>query len=291
MNADPLMEKVPFSQIEKLLSTLNKGGSLPPETMLLKSLLEEMSEGVVIVGSEGGQQFLNGAAQRMFNRSNLSTPPIGEWPRSYGLYRTDGSALFNPQDLPLVRALRGERTYGIEIFMRNDDIPQGLYLAVRGRPLLDDQGQIRGGIVFCEDITSLKQEQVRAQRMADLVAFSPIGIIETTKDARIISWNGSAEKIYGYKPEEIVGKEYTLLVPAHKVPLMERQVQKLLRGEPVESHETLRVRKDGRIIVTWCSASPCWIPKAGSAGSGWSPGTSRTICSLPSRTRSPTRSW
>ncbi|GEM_PF-6329708 len=256
MKLDFFPDNVLSIQIEGLFQFLKKKGPLTTETLFLKSLLEEMSEGVVIADEEGEHLFLNAAAQRILGWKETLHASMEDWPKTHGAYRMDGATLFDFKALPLVRAIHGEKTDGVEIFLRNDRLPQGRLLSVRGRPLKDGGGKVLGGVVFFEDITTLKQETIRAQRMTDLVALSPIGIIETTPDARIVSWNAYAEKIYGYRAEEIVGRHYTLLVPLYKVPLMQEQVQALLKGEPVESHETIRVRKDGRSIVTWCSASP-----------------------------------
>ncbi|HVM32727.1 MAG TPA: PAS domain S-box protein, partial [bacterium] len=116
----------------------------------------------------------------------------------------------------------------------------------------------KGGMIFLTDITRENEQRVRAQRLADLVDFSPISIIETTPEARIVSWNAGAERVYGYKASEIIGQSYSRLVPLDKLPEVQNQVLKLLKGEPVLEHETVRVRKDRESIVTWCSASPLY---------------------------------
>lgn len=256
MKLDFFPDNVLSAQIEGLFQFLKKKGPLTTETLFLKSLLEEMSEGVVIADEEGERLFLNASAQRILGWKEAPGVRIEDWPKTHGTYRMDGATLFDFKALPLVRAIHGEKTDGVEIFLRNNHLPQGRLLSVRGRPLKDSGGKVLGGVIFFDDITALKQETIRAQRMADLVAHSPIGIIETTTDARIVSWNAYAEKIYGYPAEEIVGKHYSILVPLYKVPLMQEQVQALLKGESVKNHETIRIRKDGRSIVTWCSASP-----------------------------------
>ena len=256
MGPEPLSEPFPLEKIEELLVSLRQGKTVSGESLLLKSLLEETPEAVILAGVDGRYLFLNAAAQALFSRTDMPRIPLPDWPKAYGLYHMDGATLFDHRDLPLVKALHGEKTDGVEIFQKNERFPQGLFLLVRGRPLRDHSGKVLGGVLFCQDITRLKTEQVRSQRLADLVAFAPVSIIETTPEARIVSWNGAAEAIYGYKPSEIVGRNYSMLVPLHKIPLMQVQIQQLMRGEPIHDYETARIHKDGHVIMTRCSASP-----------------------------------
>ena len=260
MGPEPLSEDAPLAKIEELLVSLRQGKALSGESLLLKAVLEETPEAVVLAGMDGDHLFLNAAAQALFSRTEMPPVPLADWPKAYGTYHLDGTTLFDYRDLPLVKALHGEKTDGVEIFQKSDRFPQGLFLLVRGRPLRDPSGKLLGGVIFCQDITRLKREQVRAQRLADLVAFAPVSIIETSPEARIVSWNAAAEAIYGYKPSEIVGKNYSMLVPSHKIPLMLLQIQQLLRGESIHDYETARIHKDGHVIMTRCSASPLLEP-------------------------------
>ena len=57
-------------------------------------------------------------------------------------------------DLPLARALRGEETDQVELFIRNEHVPDGVFISVTGRPLRDERNQVCGGVVVLRDITS-----------------------------------------------------------------------------------------------------------------------------------------
>ncbi len=228
------------------------------EVSLLQSLLEETQEGVLVVGADGRFLFLNAAGRKLAGVNDLPNLAPSEWTQNFGLFHTDGLTPYAVPDLPLNRILKGETIEKAELYVRNPSAPQGMLLELRGRPLLDEDGKIKGGVVFFNDITRRKEEQLRAQRTADLVAFSPISIIETTPDARVVSWNAAAEKIYGYKPEEIVGKSYSRLIPLDKLPEVQAQIKDLKKGMVITEHETVRLRKDGQVIVTWCSASPLY---------------------------------
>jgi len=69
-----------------------------------------------------------------------------------------------------------------------------------------------------------------------------------TAEEIVISWNGLAEKLFGYSAQEIVGQRMTILIPAAR-----REEERLLfdgvaRGERIFDHRTQRVRKDGGLI-------------------------------------------
>ena len=247
-----------FAKVKTLFASLRGGKNDWAEVSLLQSLLEETQEGVLVVGPDGRFLFLNAAGRKLAGVNDLPNLGPSEWSQNFGLYHGDGLTPYAAPDLPLARILRGETVEKAELYVRNPSTPQGLLLELRGRPLLDEEGKIKGGIVFFNDVTSRKEERLRAQRTADLVAFSPISIIEVTPEARVVSWNAAAEKIYGYRPEEIVGKSYSQLVPLDKLPEVQAQIKDLKKGLSIMEHETVRLRKDGEVIVTWCSASPLY---------------------------------
>ena len=70
------------------------------------------------------------------------------------------------------------------------------------------------------------------------------------KDARgvITSWNPAAERIYGYRADEIVGQPITILCPPDRVGEIKEILAKIACGERVVHHETVRQRKDGRTV-------------------------------------------
>lgn len=93
--------------------------------------------------------------------------------------------------------------------------------------------------------------------LASIVADSEEAIIGTELDGTITSWNFGAERIYGYKTEEVLGKRiYDVIVPAELRVQMEGILNGIGRGVRVNRFETRRVRKDGNLIVVSLSVSP-----------------------------------
>lgn len=79
-----------------------------------------------------------------------------------------------------------------------------------------------------------------------------------TKDLNgiILSWNAASEALYGYAPEEIMGKSVALLEPPECRGEVERILAKLRQGEKVSHFETTRRRKDGTDVEVSVTISP-----------------------------------
>ena len=75
-------------------------------------------------------------------------------------------------------------------------------------------------------------------------------------DGTITSWNKGAEHIYGYTPEEVVGKHISLLAPSDRPDEIPEILRKIAHGESIEHHESVRVTKDGRRLNVSISVSP-----------------------------------
>ena len=119
----------------------------------------------------------------------------------------------------------------------------------------DEKGE-RFIVGIISDITGRKRVEEKNLQLAAIVRSSDDAIIGKTLDGIITSWNRGAEKIYGYKEDEIIGKSITLLIPAGQTNDLPLIADRIRRGEQVEHYETLRQRKDGRIINVAITVSP-----------------------------------
>lgn len=96
----------------------------------------------------------------------------------------------------------------------------------------------------------------KAQMLADIVASSDDAIFSKTLDGSILTWNKAAEGMYGYRAEEIIGKSVTLLQPPDQQDEVLGILHRLAIGETVDSFETMRVAKDGRLLSVSLTISP-----------------------------------
>ena len=73
------------------------------------------------------------------------------WSDKYGLFFHDKITPFPPNELPLTRALYGEATDDVEMFVRNPMVPDGVYISASARPLRTSNGG--GVVVVFRDVT------------------------------------------------------------------------------------------------------------------------------------------
>jgi len=92
--------------------------------------------------------------------------------------------------------------------------------------------------------------------LASIVDSSDDAIIGKTLDGVITTWNKSAERIYGYRAEEIIGRSVSLLMPPGLPNEMEEILDRIRVGERVDHYETRRRRKDGATIAVSLTVSP-----------------------------------
>ncbi len=111
-------------------------------------------------------------------------------------------------------------------------------------------------LIVCEDVTQLKEAQAALSQVAAIVESSDDAIIGKTLEGLIISWNSGAERIFGYPLEEVKGRHISILAPPDRRDEGIRILERIKRGERVDHHETVRVRRDGRQIHVSLTISP-----------------------------------
>src|SRR5947209_3498570 len=95
--------------------------------------------------------------------------------------------------------------------------------------------------------------------MSELVAIiecSDDAIVSKTLEGIVTSWNKGAERLFGYRAEEIIGQPVARLIPGDR---LEEEVQILARlrgGERIDHYETMRRCKDGRLVDVSLTLSP-----------------------------------
>jgi len=92
--------------------------------------------------------------------------------------------------------------------------------------------------------------------LASIVDASDDAIISKNLDGIITSWNTSAQRLFGYLPDEVIGKSVTILIPPERRDEEEVILRLIRRGHRIEHYETVRQRKDGSLIEVSLTVSP-----------------------------------
>lgn len=125
-----------------------------------------------------------------------------------------------------------------------------------GAPILAPDGTLTGIVLVFRDVTRSRKAQRAIAELGAIVEYSGDAVATKNLDGIIQTWNGSAERLFGYKREEIVGKPVTILIPPDRLHEETEILQRIRKGQPSERMETIRLRKDGRPVHVSVRVSP-----------------------------------
>jgi PAS domain S-box-containing protein len=103
---------------------------------------------------------------------------------------------------------------------------------------------------------ALRESNEQLLRLASIVESSNDAIITRDLNGIISSWNKSAEQLFGYTAEEVIGKSITILIPTDRYSEESAILTRIKRGERIDHYETVRQRKDGSLIDISLTVSP-----------------------------------
>lgn len=92
--------------------------------------------------------------------------------------------------------------------------------------------------------------------LAAIVSSSEDAIVSKDLNGIVTSWNKAAERIYGWKADEIIGRSKGLVIPPDLPNELPNILARISAGKRIEHYETSRIRKDGRRIEVAISVSP-----------------------------------
>ncbi len=212
----------------------------------LRGIVETVGDGILTVDPQGWVTSANPAAEAMFeyeldeilerNLQALIPKPPGDDPREplwAGTAARDGRR----------RELEGVRRDGARF-------PIDLSASGVGT------GPDRFFALVIRDITERKRADQARALLASIVESSDGAIIGGAPDGRVVSWNPGAERLYRYSAEEARGQPMSILIPPDRADEVRQIIEAIRRGERVENHETVRLRKDGTRIDVSLTISP-----------------------------------
>lgn len=119
-----------------------------------------------------------------------------------------------------------------------------------------DDGKFIRSRWFTVDVTDRKQYEQTSAYLGSIVESSEDAIIGTDWEGKIISWNTGATRMYGYTAAEATGHSLRMLHPPSHPGESPDPAAQILKGQTVDHHESLRLRKDGEVIPVAVTRSP-----------------------------------
>lgn len=218
-----------------------------------RKVLDGLPAAVYTTDAAGHITYYNEAAAKLWGYR----PEIGksEWCGSWKLFWPDGRSLPHGE-CPMAMAIKEKKQIrGMEAVAERPDGSRVPFIPYP-TPIFDADGELIGAVNMLVDISERKHAEQLAQRLAAIVESSDDAILTKDLNGIIATWNKGAERVFGYKAHEIVGKPILLLIPEaqhHEEPLILSRIRK---GERIDHYETVRRRKDGSLIDISLTVSP-----------------------------------
>jgi PAS domain S-box-containing protein len=186
------------------------------QKQILQLILDQMSDAVIVADRDEKFLVFNPAAAQMFGRG-FSDATASRWSEYYGLYYPDQTTPFAADDLPLVRSLNGQEVNNVEMFVRHESAPEGIWAVASGRPVRDAAGHLLGGVIVCHNVTQRKRAEealrLSEERTRSVLDHVLDGVVTINARGLVESFNPAAERLFGYAADEVIGQSVKLLMP------------------------------------------------------------------------------
>ena len=146
---------------------------LQHQIQLMQAIFDSISDGVIVADEQGSLTF-NQSAERIIGGRVDTILKHGT--EEYSIFYPDKVTPIPTEELPLVRAMRGEATDEMEMFIRTAAKPEGVYISTNGRPIASPGTTAHGGVIVFRDVT----ERVRAEEaLAQAFAQGRLEVMDT----------------------------------------------------------------------------------------------------------------
>jgi len=180
--------------------------TLRQKQALLDAVLESVDVGVVACDAEGRLSLCNRDAREFHGLDGVA---MEDWAAHYELFHEDGVTQMTVDELPLVRALRGERVQDLPMVVGRGGAAARRVL-VSGRALKGPGGEALGAVVALKDVGELyasraqaleSEERLRtiADNVPALIAYLDTGLRYRFANDRYREW-------FGVRSENMIGK-------------------------------------------------------------------------------------
>ena len=166
---DITKDKIAATQLEQTMRQLQN------QVQLTDTIFNSMGDGVIAADTSGAFTIYNPSAEKILGIGPMDTTP-DKWSDSFGFYFPDRVTPFPADELPLARALSGEASDEVEMFVRNPEVPEGVFISASGRPLQDGEGADKGGVIVFRDVT---HRVVAEEALTQAFAQGRLEIVET----------------------------------------------------------------------------------------------------------------
>lgn len=230
------------------------------QSELFRVTLQSIGDAVITTDTDGRVTYVNKVAEGLTGwlEQDALGQPLGN------VFQIIDESTGQPVESPAARALREGVVVGLAnptALVQKDG--NKLPIDDSAAPIRDEDGNVSGCILIFRNVTAQrdldreKNSQLLAARLlAAIVESSNDAIISKSLDGIIQSWNAAAERLFGFRSEEAVGKHISLVIPPERLAEEDQIIASLKSGRRVEHFETERRRSDDQRILVSLTISP-----------------------------------
>jgi len=217
-------------------------------------LIEESPVGMYVCDAAGYITFCNQVAISFLGTSpNYGTD---HWSDFWQIYQTDGRQLLAEHTTVAKVLDRQSSTIAYEELLVKRLDTRIFHLLFITRAILTDEGIFDGCHITTVDISHKLDIDTRESYLSAIVDSSDDAIISKNLNGIITSWNASAERIFGYKAQEVIGKSISILIPPSRLAEENLILSQIRKGKKVDHFQTVRKNKSGTQIPISLTVSP-----------------------------------
>jgi PAS domain S-box-containing protein len=215
--------------------------------------LASIGDAVIVTDDRGAITFMNPVAQKLtgWQEAHAIGQPLEQ------VFQIINEETRQPAENPVSRVLRDGTVVGLAnhtVLLTRDgrEVP----IDDSGAPVRNEDGSIGGVVLVFRDVTEVRRFIQTRLHLAAIVESSEDAIISQDLDGIITSWNEGAERMYGYRAAEVMGKPLSLLIPPDHPDEAPALLERIRRDERISHFETVRLRKDGSPVDVSLTMSP-----------------------------------
>ena len=208
----------------------------------IQDILDGISDAFLALSREWLIEYANPSYMRLFAPEYRSVKEIvgcNIWELLPGLEESEAGNRYR-------RAMETQQSDFFELYHE----PSQAWLGVRVHPSAEMLS------IYASDITESRRADETTRRLAAIVESSDDAIVSKNLEGIVTSWNGGAERIFGYTAAEMLGRSITILIPQEREDEEPQILARIRRGERIDHYETIRRRKDGTRINVSLTVSP-----------------------------------
>jgi len=226
----------------------------------LRVTLHSIGDAVITTDIDGRVASMNAVAESLtgWTHADALGQPLD------AVFRIINEDTRHAVESPATKALRHGTVVGLAnhtLLIRKDggEVP----IDDSAAPIRDEHGTVSGCVLTFRDVSAQRRVEreragqlLTARLVASIIDSSDDAIVRKSLDGTIETWNAAAERLFGYSPQQAVGRHISLIIPPDRISEEERIIASLKAGERVDHFETERVRADGTRRLVSLTISP-----------------------------------